>query len=723
MATTIRVRLLLNEGQEADLYPGEDVAPRIVVQAFDPQKPFDTVGSYTYTIELPKTENNRKLLGNIGNPQLAAAFRNLGKLPALVEADGATVLRGSLFVDRITPNAYECTIAGENIAWAEVFRGIKIRTLDNFRPMRFTGFRTDGFNPWPAQEANSVGLTEAWAQGETGPFDCAFPLLAYGNFRVPDGTTDPNPLVPGIAVEDSVGEFATRLVLNSDTFPLSQFAFRPAVYLRTVVRRLFEYAGFTTSGDFFTDPDTENLVVPFVDSKGAQFRWNWALLGQFASELTTMTITKLVAPLVIPDYEEAAAPFGTVIINKDYSFGRFAQANAFTVPVAGSYTVSISFDFTANPITPSEVQMVVHKNIANDPNQQVNQTVYITVGNSASLTFDVQLEATDTLIFGFFINPLSGIPSPYSVTMDNVLASVTPVSDTQGVAWPFDLDPALALPDVNADVFLKAVVNLFGLFVSVNVPQRLATLSRRARYLLPGGLALDWSGKCTLEEAEVEPILPTAQYLLQMAEQEGDVLLESANFNYTYDNPNVGATGGQTIESLFAATTTRTFLWSEDFGTNPGSPIAIVALYRKTDGDVSLKNISGVDYNYQPRLVKWPGALTGVAVAAGPFVGSTTEGPGIGGTNVFDMLNTLPLCQLADIATFAGTGPTRWGPYFDSLADSYQLRLPVRLLPPDVANADGRVPILIGEQVFQLGKIDGYAPTSDERVWVVLHKK
>jgi len=286
------VRLLIN-GNPADIETSEKLGARIIRRA-PTIEVGATKGDYTLNLNLPATDRNNALLAFTGKYNKAGSYSNQPTLDARIEVDGSTVLRGRLFITGREPDRYKGVIVGDSVSWGHNIRGKSLRDVQA-PGIVFTGMRSPTRNPWPENPAGTgVALPEVWAKDETQD-EYFFPLISYGNFPAfldPSiwGADPPdNPLQPGIEVADSKGLRAGALLLNnshSETH-LDFTNFRPCWYVRPLLRRIFEDAGYSVSGQFFDVTDQRaprNLCVPYTGKDGAE--WNWRLLGSYKERHT-----------------------------------------------------------------------------------------------------------------------------------------------------------------------------------------------------------------------------------------------------------------------------------------------------------------------------------------------------------------------------------------------------------------------------------------------------
>lgn len=278
------VRLLIN-GLEADIETSDELGVRIIKRA--PATDIgETKADYTLNMTLPATSRNNELLRWTGKYNKAASYASQPVLDSRIEVDGVPVMSGRLFITKREPDVYKATLVGDNVSWAVAIKG---KTLQNVQAplVQYSGVRGSNVNPVPGDEGGNVALSEIWNKTEVEAEWC-MPLVAYGNFPAyldpGDFYPDPvpsNPLIGGgISVADSKGLTAGALLVNTEEFNLDFTWFKPAWFVRPLLRRILSDAGYSAGGTFFDDPRVPaNLALPYV-GKG-EGAWNWGLLGSW----------------------------------------------------------------------------------------------------------------------------------------------------------------------------------------------------------------------------------------------------------------------------------------------------------------------------------------------------------------------------------------------------------------------------------------------------------
>ena len=266
----------------ADFYNTSDLAPRIYKRVFDVENIDFIGGDYTLNLKLPKTKNNNKIFNFLGEVQNGLTFNNLRRFNAEIELDGDIVISGSLSVDRIFKDYYQCTIIGENISFAEILDQLSLRDIKSFNKPLFSGARSTAYSPFNNQYPNSVGLRDIQMDAfgnsyDEDDFEFCLPLISYGNFPAPSSYTFSNRSA-------SEGEFH---FYNTSTEYLPPTAFFPSPYIRPIIKNIFKDQGYNVAGDFFEKDEYKNIFLPYTSADAEP--QNYGLLGRIDIDRITNT--------------------------------------------------------------------------------------------------------------------------------------------------------------------------------------------------------------------------------------------------------------------------------------------------------------------------------------------------------------------------------------------------------------------------------------------------
>lgn len=220
---------VLIEGRRLDVKEGLDFSFNYSIA--DIRDPNKRSTSFSKTIKCPSTKRNDELFGqiydvNISNPfnpsdtNIEVNFNPNKKAKARVIQDGVTVMEGVVQLRTITINNgrydYEVVFIGNLVTFFSELGKKKLREID-FSDLDHTFDATTVSSSW----TNTSGYV--------------YPMIDYGD------------------------EFETNNSLNR--WRVRQF--RPALFVKTIVDRIFDYAGFTYDSTLFDSARFRDLIIPF----------------------------------------------------------------------------------------------------------------------------------------------------------------------------------------------------------------------------------------------------------------------------------------------------------------------------------------------------------------------------------------------------------------------------------------------------------------------------
>lgn len=297
------IKFIVN-GIAADFYQASDLAPRFTYRSFNIEELGSAAGNYALNVQLPKTKHNNKNIFNFINVlENENTLYYQKRYNAYLEIDGDLIFNGTLTVNKITRDSYECTFIGENIDFAELLDSKSLRQIESFkRPLR-TGVRSYLYNPVSTQNApigqnmpiDSVGLRDYWLNNtgsvsldENDGLEFCLPLISYGNFNSAPNIDVTSPI--GITGSDSASN--NRYVFHATvSHGLDGLAIFPSCYLTTTVKNMFADLGYAVSGDFFLNEKYKNIFMPFVTADDAI--WNRKTLSAVDIQYATIPSTDI----------------------------------------------------------------------------------------------------------------------------------------------------------------------------------------------------------------------------------------------------------------------------------------------------------------------------------------------------------------------------------------------------------------------------------------------
>ena len=242
-----------------------------------------TSGDYSKTFNVPATKHNNKLLKHIYNPLIIPQNNPRKFKNCKIIIDGLQQFTGVIKVVGIggrgeNPSYYECVFYGNNMSWAK-----KIDTK---------------FLNEPELLPNSTGLTydrpsiaDTWQHTNSDASSpIVYPIVSYGDFN-PEGDDYTiqmlNTKHEQYSSNDSteVGYFGWFDVSGEYGTPHPSSDWRPAIFVKTTLERIFQKAGYKISSAFMETDMFKGLVwllpnfiynnpVERYDDYGIEGEWN-----------------------------------------------------------------------------------------------------------------------------------------------------------------------------------------------------------------------------------------------------------------------------------------------------------------------------------------------------------------------------------------------------------------------------------------------------------------
>jgi hypothetical protein len=271
-----------------DYYSDSDISPRFTYKTIDIENIELAGGNYALNMKLPKTFNNCRIFDFINRIEKENSFWYNKQYKARIELDGNTIFEGTLTVDSITINDFECTLIGDNIDWSSELDS-SLRDIESFNRPFWSGVRSTLYNPFPGQYPNSVGYRDYWLDSlginslkEADGLEFCLPLISYGQFPAPRTFSDANVTgAPGgyipipITAADAAGDNRWCLY-NTVEDPLNWGSIFPCPYLKSTIINIFKSQGINVRGDLIVQDKYNDILIPFVSAD--QPEWNWGLM-------------------------------------------------------------------------------------------------------------------------------------------------------------------------------------------------------------------------------------------------------------------------------------------------------------------------------------------------------------------------------------------------------------------------------------------------------------
>ena len=232
------------EGYRLDVFEGFDFSFNYGIA--DIRNPEKRSTEYSKTIKCPATKNNDAIFGhiydvNISNDHdanianISVNFNPNKKAEARVIADGVEVMAGVVQLRKIVQKADAYT-------YEVVFIGKLLNIFSVLGDKELNGVDDDGINYLDLSQYDHILTHQNQVDSWTAPIGdgYVYPLIDWGNGAVftPSG----------------------RKVYEIDQI-------RPAVYVKTLIDSIFDFAGFTYTSSFFDTNTFKRLIVPISKQK------------------------------------------------------------------------------------------------------------------------------------------------------------------------------------------------------------------------------------------------------------------------------------------------------------------------------------------------------------------------------------------------------------------------------------------------------------------------
>lgn len=265
-------------------------------------------GEFSYTVELPNTIQNRKILKIYNQKDVNYKYYTTEKFYYVVSKKDSQISAGELKINTVNRNTIQVNFISNSINWVNLIGAKKLRDIQSFADYPFIGMQTI-FDNWDAQLANP--------DTHMNFFDVCFPLIAYGNYYLHYNfnankyidSTDyssmfASPLFPSWVSSINGEDVEGPLVIGTNAqVPHLEFAdIPPSYYLVNIIRKIFEDIGFLLAGKWINKPEIQKLILPTTGLKDVFY--NWKTLGYYEIIQTgvdanlTPTDTQIFTPVI-----------------------------------------------------------------------------------------------------------------------------------------------------------------------------------------------------------------------------------------------------------------------------------------------------------------------------------------------------------------------------------------------------------------------------------------
>jgi hypothetical protein len=517
------------EGRKLDVFEGFDFSFNYGIA--DIRNPEKRSTEYSKTIKCPATKNNDELFGhiydvNISNDydanisNISVNFNPNKKAEARVIADGVEVMAGVVQLRKIVQKGhaytYEVVFIGKLVNIFSVIGDKKINEELDFSDLN--------------HELTQANVVSSWSNTD----GYVYPYIDYGK----------------------------RIEFNNTGRVFYPNDLRPAIFAKTILNKIFDFAGFTYTSSFFGSTLWNQLIVPFTGK---------SLLPDSSQSQNRLFRALLPAETILTNWFNVSTGlyYKTLDISNDSTGGGFDSGNNYTttglnylVPETGIYT----FNHTATikvqrdlgsvtrvySLTGSNLKAQIFKVDTNGQQTVLTETTFpIQTGSYLEQSFSIALTAPEEVLFAgdrvYYrlwidnqsliisaptgqILPLSNFFTDFEITATEAEFSNEAIID----AFEGDLlDFSTIAPDCTMADFLTSIFKMFNLFVEVDPNnERNLLIETRDTFYSQGGTK-DWTYKLARDrDVTLEPlgVITDREYIYTYSE-DGDYYNERYQSN------------------------------------------------------------------------------------------------------------------------------------------------------------------------------------------------
>jgi hypothetical protein len=315
----------------------DDVNIRIDKQIFDVNQIKTNDGEFSYSIDIPATDNNKDIFSNANILSVRGKYAKT--YSCKLYADSLLIFEGVCLLNSTTSKSFNCNLIN-----------LRINDID-------TIFGDKTFNSYKWEVPFSGITTINTVNSDTTSKYC-FPVISYGVFpKSPSGTYG----------DDYKSYTDTFTIDNTNRWYYTSFP--PSLNLIESVKRLFNSEGYTVDGNIFNDEILNNIYMSLSLNDSQPFVYNYGqeIMGKVSGN-TSGTINassigftkKLRYPFQLQNI------WGSAGANNPYKFYNFDEVNVFDLLSSAStitHNDSYMFDNSTNNIViPADGWYDVHIN-------------------------------------------------------------------------------------------------------------------------------------------------------------------------------------------------------------------------------------------------------------------------------------------------------------------------------------------------------------------------
>lgn len=246
---------------ELDVTDHDDFPLALTFQISDIKDITSTSGDYSKTFKVPATKNNNNLLKHIYIPNINVDNKVNSPKKCRILLNNIFALSGTLRVTGVTgidqnPIHYNCIFLGNNIGWSE---GIGDSTMLDL-------FSEDGYGDGNVYKRENI--ISSWDQIDSSTNNdlIVYPIVSYGDYN-PDGREGTIQLLDnagghydGAPSGSRSGYYGFDSSGDSYATPTPSSDWRPALWVRKTILRIFNQQGYQVVSNFFDSSIFKGLI-------------------------------------------------------------------------------------------------------------------------------------------------------------------------------------------------------------------------------------------------------------------------------------------------------------------------------------------------------------------------------------------------------------------------------------------------------------------------------
>lgn len=475
----INTEIFVN-GQRLELF--EDIPMSLNFAIADIREPEKRNTSYSKTITIPGSKANNKIFSHayeISGMVYGTDFNPSVKASVRVLVHSVQVFEGSLQLLKIINDRgrieYECAMFGRLVNVFYNWGEDKLSDLDLSKYDHVYNV-ADIENSWSGNvKINAVATARILGTDNEG---YVYPMMDY------------------------TGKAASNDWLVTD--------FRPAVYLKTYLDKMFSYAGFSYDCALFNESWFKRLVIPFNRDK-FQLPPNYIEKLKFKANMST----DQVVPMIL-DFEEVTASFDNEASPYFDNNNNFNTATHVYTPSSKS-TYNLTATVRASVVTTSgtgsntTVKVRLYNTTTSTQLAFTNKTYTGTDSGPYDITVTasgVVVAPTDNIEVRVSYSHLAGETLVRTMTLHGNAAAVF-YNEVQGgnIIEGSDVPMAAIVPDIKIKDLFLAIVKAFNLYVQPDKDNETKLIISPRNSFYNGGVTVDWSKKVDLgQPVEILPM-------------------------------------------------------------------------------------------------------------------------------------------------------------------------------------------------------------------------